>query len=126
MNTNGKTRIIVLEDNPADAELLRMALDNAGVNGQVSIIGDGADALRFFAKENGANSPVKASSSRLRTKLQWALHRLRHRIASAARAAAGRTPEFIAGSARPESHPWSPPPPPSARSATRAAPFNGR
>lgn len=41
-------QILVIEDNLADVELLRMALDSADVTYGLTIIPDGADALTFF------------------------------------------------------------------------------
>ena len=39
--------ILVVEDNPADVYLLRQALKQAGVNHELKIIDDGAEALEF-------------------------------------------------------------------------------
>jgi CheY-like chemotaxis protein len=43
-----KPRILVIEDNPADVELLRRALVNAGLDCDLTVIDDGADALSFI------------------------------------------------------------------------------
>ena len=41
-------RILVVEDNPADVELLRRALSHAGLHYQLTVIDDGADALALI------------------------------------------------------------------------------
>jgi len=43
-----KTQILVIEDNPADVEILRYALDNAKVDCELIVIADGGEALAFF------------------------------------------------------------------------------
>ena len=40
-----KFRILVIEDNPADVELLRMALGHANLDYEMTVIDDGAEAL---------------------------------------------------------------------------------
>jgi chemotaxis family two-component system response regulator Rcp1 len=45
---NGKAQVLVVEDNPADVELLRYALDSAGVDCDLTVIDNGGDALAFF------------------------------------------------------------------------------
>ena len=40
-------QILVIEDNPADVELLRWALDAAGVKCELTVIEDGGEALAF-------------------------------------------------------------------------------
>ena len=45
-------RVMVIEDNPADVALLRMALDNAGFPYDMTVITDGADALAALGKMN--------------------------------------------------------------------------
>jgi CheY-like chemotaxis protein len=50
-------RVMVVEDNPADVELLRMAMDHAGLRYEMTQISDGAEALlrvRQMAAENSA------------------------------------------------------------------------
>jgi len=42
-----KIRILVIEDNPADVELLRLALKSAQVDCDVTVLEDGAEALAF-------------------------------------------------------------------------------
>ena len=44
----GKTRLLVIEDNPADVDLLRRALAAAALDCQLTVIDDGADALSLF------------------------------------------------------------------------------
>ncbi len=44
----GKARLLVIEDNPADVELLRRALADAGLDCQLTVVADGADALALF------------------------------------------------------------------------------
>jgi CheY-like chemotaxis protein len=54
---NGKARVLVVEDNPADVELLRYALVSAGVDCELTVIDNGGDALAFFAQRGDyANS----------------------------------------------------------------------
>jgi len=56
MNTTplaAKTQLLVIEDNPADVALLRHALAGAGVECQLTVIDDGADAMTFF-RQTGA------------------------------------------------------------------------
>jgi CheY-like chemotaxis protein len=45
-------RVLVVEDNPADVELLRWALDGAGVCCDITVLEDGGEALAFI-QENG-------------------------------------------------------------------------
>ena len=42
-----RSRILVIEDNPADVELLRRALRYAGLDCELAVIDDGVDALTF-------------------------------------------------------------------------------
>jgi CheY-like chemotaxis protein len=53
MNQDADTRIqlLVVEDNPADVQLLRFALDVAGLNCEMTVMEDGGEALAFFKKE---------------------------------------------------------------------------
>jgi CheY-like chemotaxis protein len=46
-------QILVLEDNPADVELLRLALNSAGLDCEMTVIDDGADALAFARDTTG-------------------------------------------------------------------------
>ena len=52
-------RILLVEDNAADVYLMRQALKGAGLNFELTVIEDGADALSF-ARRLGkyANSPI--------------------------------------------------------------------
>jgi two-component system response regulator len=51
-----KARILVIEDNPADVELLRMALRHAGLDCELTIIDDGADALALVSRQPPASA----------------------------------------------------------------------
>jgi CheY-like chemotaxis protein len=42
-----KSQVLVVEDNPADVELLRWALDSAEVEYDLTVIDDGGEALAF-------------------------------------------------------------------------------
>ena len=42
-----KPQVLVVEDNPADVELLRWALDSAAVDCELTVIDDGGEALAF-------------------------------------------------------------------------------
>jgi CheY-like chemotaxis protein len=50
--------ILLVEDNPADIYLFRQALRDAGLNFELTIIENGADALKFARREGqyAANS----------------------------------------------------------------------
>jgi chemotaxis family two-component system response regulator Rcp1 len=57
MNTTplaAKTHLLVIEDNPADVALLRHALAGAGVECQLTVIDDGADAMTLFRQTGAA------------------------------------------------------------------------
>jgi chemotaxis family two-component system response regulator Rcp1 len=43
-----KTRLLVIEDNPGDVDLLRRALAAAELDCQLTVVDDGADALSLF------------------------------------------------------------------------------
>ena len=47
IKASGRFTILVVEDNPADVYLLRQALTQAGVNHELKVIDDGAEALEF-------------------------------------------------------------------------------
>ena len=47
MITSNISNIFMVEDNPADVYLFRQALHKAGVNFEMSVIDDGAEALSF-------------------------------------------------------------------------------
>jgi nitrogen-specific signal transduction histidine kinase len=42
-----KARVVIVDDNPADVCLLRLALENAELNYELTVIDDGAEALAF-------------------------------------------------------------------------------
>jgi len=44
----GGTNLLVIEDNPADVDLLRRALATAELDCQLTVVDDGADALALF------------------------------------------------------------------------------
>ena len=46
-NDAGKTRILVIEDNPGDVELIRMALEFAGVDCDLQVIDEGEGAMAY-------------------------------------------------------------------------------
>jgi two-component system, chemotaxis family, response regulator Rcp1 len=46
-----RTQLLVIEDNPADIQLLRFALDAAGLNCELTLMEDGGEALAFFKAE---------------------------------------------------------------------------
>jgi CheY-like chemotaxis protein len=55
-----KVQILLVEDNPADVDLLRRALRNAELDCELTVIEDGAEALAFVRqkeKEAGAPTP---------------------------------------------------------------------
>ncbi len=49
-------RVLVVEDNPADVELLRMAMGTAGFRYEMTQISDGAEALRQVRQLAGGTS----------------------------------------------------------------------
>lgn len=54
-----KAHILVVEDNPGDVDLLRMALETAEVDCTLTIIEDGGDAIAFLlGQETYQNAPV--------------------------------------------------------------------
>jgi chemotaxis family two-component system response regulator Rcp1 len=52
-----KNHLLVIEDNPADVDLLRRALASAGLHCQLTVIDDGAEALAFFQQGSAAPAP---------------------------------------------------------------------
>ncbi len=62
MNSEEKERtfqILLVEDNPGDIYLLRQALKGAGLNFELTVIEDGAEALAFATRDGKyAGSPV--------------------------------------------------------------------
>src|SRR5437870_6585618 len=54
-----KVQILLVEDNPADVDLLRRALRSAELNFELTVIEDGAEALAFVRqKEKEAGTPA--------------------------------------------------------------------
>ena len=51
-----RPRILVIEDNPADIELLRFALDRQGKPYDLDVLKDGEEALRFIEKHRAAGN----------------------------------------------------------------------
>jgi CheY-like chemotaxis protein len=52
-----KTRILLIEDNPADVYLLQRALDEVQLNFELTVIEDGADALAL-ARQSGKYTAI--------------------------------------------------------------------
>ncbi len=50
-------KILVVEDNPSDVELLRLAFKQAGLDCELTVIGDGGDALDFVRRHSPADQP---------------------------------------------------------------------
>jgi CheY-like chemotaxis protein len=51
-----KPQILIIEDNPGDVELLRLALENAGLDCDITVLDDGGKALAFVQQRtNDAN-----------------------------------------------------------------------
>jgi two-component system, response regulator len=46
-------KILLVEDNPKDIELTKMALQKANVTNGISVVEDGVEALKFFFGEDG-------------------------------------------------------------------------
>jgi chemotaxis family two-component system response regulator Rcp1 len=46
-----KRHILLVDDNPADVRVLRMALNDAKCNCELTVIGDGAEALAFVGQQ---------------------------------------------------------------------------
>lgn len=56
----GPATILLVEDNPDDVELAKIAMVEAGIDAEVAVVQDGADALRFLRGEppfSGAGRP---------------------------------------------------------------------
>ena len=47
-----RSRIVIVQDNPADIELIRMALDQLQEPYQLNVLHDGAEALRFVQEQH--------------------------------------------------------------------------
>jgi CheY-like chemotaxis protein len=60
MNTvslEGSNRLLVIEDNSADVDLLRRALASAGLDCQLTVVDDGADAMALFRPGSATPAP---------------------------------------------------------------------
>lgn len=56
---DGKAHILVIEDNPGDVELLRIALTGACVDCEMTVLTDGAEALAYARQEGPDGSGRK-------------------------------------------------------------------
>jgi two-component system, chemotaxis family, response regulator Rcp1 len=45
-------RIVLVEDNPADAQMLRTALEQTGISIEIVTLADGAEAMEYFSDAN--------------------------------------------------------------------------
>src|SRR6266446_10842574 len=52
-------RIVLLEDNPADAEMLATALEQAGAATEIELIADGVEAAEYFERIDAASGPLE-------------------------------------------------------------------
>ena len=99
----GKARLLVIEDNPADVELLRRALADAGLDCQLTVVDDGADALALFRPgSNPGSTPRNGSCNR---RFEFAEARRDGDYRADARqsevcATAGGDPQLFVGAAR--------------------------
>jgi CheY-like chemotaxis protein len=57
MPAHERNHLLVVEDNPADVDLLRRALVGAQVDFELSVVDDGADALALLQPGAGAPAP---------------------------------------------------------------------
>jgi CheY-like chemotaxis protein len=46
-----KPRILLVEDNPGDVELLRLALKTAGFDCELTVVGDGGEAIAMIRRQ---------------------------------------------------------------------------
>jgi CheY-like chemotaxis protein len=53
-----KPEILVVEDNPGDVTLLKIALENAGVDCELTVMGDGGEALAYVQQLGAKSCPV--------------------------------------------------------------------
>jgi two-component system, chemotaxis family, response regulator Rcp1 len=53
--------VLLVEDNPADVELTRAALDDEGVHVQLMVAGDGAETLDFLARRGAFEGAPRPS-----------------------------------------------------------------
>ncbi len=49
--SSGPTTILLVEDNPDDAELVKIAMDDAGITADLDVVQDGAAALQYVRAE---------------------------------------------------------------------------
>lgn len=52
-NTNGSAKILLVEDNPGDVRLTREALKEGKILNDLSVVGDGVEALAYLRREDG-------------------------------------------------------------------------
>ena len=52
-----KRRLLMVEDNPGDVELFRWALKRADIDCDLSVIGDGAEAIAMVRREDASQHP---------------------------------------------------------------------
>jgi two-component system response regulator len=50
-NAAGKVRVLVIEDNPGDVELIRMALEFAGIDCELQVIDEGEGAMAYVQQQ---------------------------------------------------------------------------
>lgn len=50
---NGSAKILLVEDNPGDVRLTREALKEGKILNDLSVVGDGVEALAFLRREDG-------------------------------------------------------------------------
>lgn len=55
----GKPRVLLVEDNPGDVDLLRLAFSNANLECDLTVLDDGAEALAF-ARQRGKYAAAPA------------------------------------------------------------------
>jgi two-component system response regulator len=51
--------LLLVEDNPADAELTRFAIEDAGVEGDLVVVEDGTDALDYLSASGAYEDAVR-------------------------------------------------------------------
>jgi two-component system, chemotaxis family, response regulator Rcp1 len=51
--SNGSAKILLVEDNPGDVRLTREALKEGKILNDLSVVGDGVEALAFLRREDG-------------------------------------------------------------------------
>ena len=68
----GPAQLIVMEDNPADVRLLRMALDEQGEEYKLDLLRDGEEALRFVRDQRA--SPAEPEPCAIILDLHLARH----------------------------------------------------